>query len=108
VVGLCLGWATVGAPLTWLAIRSGRKAPDRAKVRAIPWSIAIAGWTGLVVGLVGFVWGAGVGDESAGEIAGVMFSIGCLSGAPVGGIAAWVFITRKVRRPGAAGPASAS
>ena len=97
VVGIGVGWATFGAPLLWFAMRSARKAPERAKVSAIPWSMALAGWSGLVLGLVGFMWGAGIGDESAGEIAGVLSSIGCFGGAPIGGIAAWAFITRKVR-----------
>ena len=97
LVGIGLGWALIGAPLLWLAIRSGRKAPERAKVRAIPWSIANAGWSGLVLGLVGFMWGAGIGDESAGAIASALFAIGFFGGATVGGIAAWVFIARIVR-----------
>lgn len=96
VAGVGLGWATFGAPLLWLAIRSGRKAPERVKQRAVPWALAIGGWSGLVVGLAGFVWGAGVGDESAGAIAGMLFSVGCLAGAPVGGLLAWFFITRRV------------
>ena len=98
LVGLLLG-ALGWAGLLSLAIRSGRKQPDLAKTRAIPWALALAGWSGLVLGAVGFLWGAGVGDESAGAIASVLFSVGCLGGAPVGGLAAWFTITRRVRSP---------
>lgn len=96
VAGLGLGWATFGAPLLWLAIRSGRRAPERAKLRAVPWALAVAAWSGLVLGLGGFLWGAGIGDESAGAIAAMLFSIGFFGGAPVGGLLAWFFITRQI------------
>lgn len=97
VMGLGLGWAAGGVPLLWLGIRSGRQVPERAKQRAIPWALAVAAWSGLVLGLAGFIWGAGVGDESAGAIASMLFSIGCLGGAPLGGLLAWFFIVRKVK-----------
>lgn len=88
-----LGWAG----LLTLGIRSGRQQPERAKTRAIPWAIALAGWSGLVIGAVGFFWGAGIGDESAGEIAALLFSVGCLGAAPLGGVVAWFVISRKAR-----------
>jgi hypothetical protein len=97
--GLGVAWASFGAPLLWLGIRQGRKVPERVKVRAIPWAIAVGGWTGLVLGLAGFGWGASVGDESAGAIASMLFSIGCSSGTPLGSIAAWFFIKRRVLNP---------
>lgn len=99
LVGLGVAWAFFGAPLLWLGIRRGRKAPERVKVRAIPWAIAVGGWSGLVLGLAGFGWGASVGDESAGAIASMLFSIGCSAGAPVGSVLAWFFIKRRVLHP---------
>lgn len=99
VVGLGVAWAFFGVPLLWLGILRGRKAPERVKVRAIPWAIAVGGWSGLVLGLAGFGWGASVGDESAGAIASMLFSVICSAGTPVGSVLAWFFIKRRVLHP---------
>lgn len=47
LVGAGLGWAAFGLPLLWLGIRSGRKEPEKAKARAVPWALAVAAWSGL-------------------------------------------------------------
>lgn len=98
ILGLAVGWALVGVPLSWLAIASGRKQPERARARAVPWAIAIAAWTGLVIGALGFFWGAGIPDENAGAAAMLLLSVGCLGGAPIGGVGSWVVITRRVQK----------
>jgi hypothetical protein len=97
-LGVGIGWAIAGVPLSWFAIKAGRKQPERAKVRAIPFSIAIGAWTGLVVGGVGFVWAASIPDESAGAIAMMLLTIGFLAGFPLGGVVSWVMITRRVKQ----------
>jgi hypothetical protein len=97
IVGLAGGWALLGVPLSWLAIASGRKQPERAKTRAIPWAIAIAAWTGLVIGALGFFWGAGIPDENAGAAAMALLGMGCFAGVPLGGLGSWVVITKRVK-----------
>jgi hypothetical protein len=96
-LGLSVGWAIVGVPLTWLAIASGRKEPEKAKSRAVPWAIAIAAWTGLIIGGLGFFFGAAIPDENAGAAAMALLGMGCFAGAPVGGVGSWVVITRRVK-----------
>ena len=69
-------------------------------MRAVPWSLAIGAWTGLVVGMGGFVWGASIPDESAGAIAMMLLTIGFVGGLPLGGVIAWLVITWRVTSAG--------
>lgn len=102
VVALIVGIVVCGVlslPFIVLGLRSARRTPEGASVRALPWAIGAACLSGFVVGASGFLFGATIGDESAGAIAVMLFGIGGVGGALLGGLLTFAMIVPKARTP---------
>jgi hypothetical protein len=80
LVVLCVACLFLGLPGIFLGLRAVRKNPEKATRSALLWSAFSGLFAGAVLGGTGLVWGAGIGDESAGAIATVLLTGGCVSG----------------------------
>jgi hypothetical protein len=66
--------------------------------RALGYALAAWGVNTVLLGGAGFVFGAGIGDERAGEIAIMLFAVGVVFGFVFGGVVTFVLIVVAARR----------
>jgi hypothetical protein len=113
LIGLALGLPclvlaslVIGAPvIAWRVRRLRREEGAQPRRRAIVPAVLNGLATGVVLGAAGFLWGAGVGDESAGAIASALGAFGCLGGVGVGTAVNWWAIVCLTGRGKGAAPA---
>jgi hypothetical protein len=82
----------LGAPIIFFMVRRLRKDPANARRRALIPAALNGAASGFVLGATGFIFGAGIGDESAGTIASVLGGGGCFGGLFIGTGVTWAAI----------------
>lgn len=92
VLALVLASAVLGLPAIWLGVRAARKDPANSQRRSLVFAAGSGAVSGALLGLTGFVFGAGIGDESAGTIATGLLSGGCFGGFLAGAVVTWAGI----------------
>lgn len=98
LVALVVASAVVCLPAIWLGVRAARKAPEHAARRTVAWALGGGAWTGALLAAGGIAVGAGVGDENAGEIIGVLASGGCVGGVVAGAVTTFLGMRWWLRR----------
>lgn len=96
---LVVSSGVLSVPAVWLGVRAVRKDPANATRRALGWALGNGAWCGVALGLGGFVFGAGIGDESAGAIAQSLLAGGGLGGLLAGAAVSYAAITLWARPP---------
>lgn len=96
---VCVGLPAllIGLPVTLFAVRTARRRPGRTGVVALVAALLNAGLVGASLALLGFAFGASIGDETAGAIAVSLASTGCVGGSIVSFVATTVWVRRASR-----------
>ncbi len=95
---LVVSSGVLSAPGVWLGVRAVRKDPAKAPARTLAWAFGTGAWCGVALGLAGFVFGAGIGDESAGAIALSLLAGGAIGGLLAGAAVSYAAIRLFTRR----------
>ncbi len=110
LVGLCcLGLPAfgLGLPASLVAIRTARREPARRASVAALAALVNAVLVGPGLAIAGFAFGASIGDETAGEIAVGLATLGCGGGSVLGALTTFAFVHLAGRpRPLESAPAA--